>query len=138
MKKRLTTIIQELEEDQNESIYEKKTFDEALQICKDKFDASCFTGKGKNTWVSADCIESVKDALRIPEIAPSVFEGIVVRIAPNPSYVYCYINALQAVFPCVVPRRMQSSMLRKKIKVHRIKDETGETFRYEKPKIYSN
>lgn len=137
MKKRLTTIIKELEDDPNEIHYESKSFEEVLEICKDKFDPACFTGSGKNTWVAADCQEELKDALRIPEIAPEILEGLVVRLAPNPSYVYCLVQGkLKKVVPVVVPKKMQRIMLHKKIKVQRIQDESGETFRYEKPRIH--
>ena len=137
MKKRLTTIIKELEDDPNEVHYESRSFEEVLEICKDKFDPACFTGTGKNTWVAADCQEDLKDALRIPEIAQELLQGIVVRLAPNPSYVYCFLQKLKKVVPVVVPKKMQRRMLHKKVKVQRIQDESGETFRYEKPRIYA-
>lgn len=136
MKKRLTTIIKELEDDPNEVHYESKSFEEVLEICKDKFDPACFTGAGKNTWVAADCQDDLKDALRIPEIAQELLQAIVVRLAPNPSYVYCYVANLQKTVPVVVPKKMQKRMLHKKIKVQRIQDESGETFRYEQPRIH--
>jgi|TARA_E500000318_G_scaffold98322_1_gene99527 hypothetical protein len=137
MKKRLTKIVQELEEDLAENLYEKKPFNEVLEICKEKLDSSCFSGTGKNTWVLEDCQDAIKEALRLPEIAPKTYAAHVVRLAPNPSYVYVYIKELSTTKPAVVPRKMQSSLKGKNIKVQCIKDENGETFRYERPKIYS-
>lgn len=136
MKKKLTTLIKELKDDAQELHFEEMEFTEALALCKDKFHDSCFTGKGKNTWVSEDCQEQIKDALRIPEIAPKLLQGEVVRLANNPSYVYCKVSDRDVVVPVVVPKRMQKSLLHKKIKVQLIKDDTGETFRYDRPRIH--
>ena len=52
------------------------------------------SGKGKNTWLTEDAVNIVKDKLDIPELVPNYFVGKVTHQAPNPNYVYVYLKEL--------------------------------------------
>lgn len=111
-------------------------FEEAVKIANNCLSKEMLTGKGKNTWVNEDGQEILEGALEIPELHPKHYYGRVVRLAPNPSYVYAHVDELNRVVACVVPRRNQSTMFGKKIKIEEIKDNSGSTFRQAKTKIF--
>jgi len=111
-------------------------FDEALNIAKNSLPAEMLTGKGKATWVSEEGQDLLAAAIDVPELHPKQYKGTVVRLAPNPSYVYANVEELGRVIPCVVPRKFQSRMLKKSITIEEIKDASGSTFRQVKQNIF--
>lgn len=127
-KKRLTQIINEVDTE--------FTFKECLEICNEKLDTSMLSGKGKNTWINESGQEILKLALLAPEIVPKHMKARVIRLAPNPSYVYAILQEKKTTVPVVVPRRFQKSMLGKKILLEEISDATGSSFRYVKEKLF--
>ncbi len=112
-------------------------FDKALEIAQQELPKGSLTGKGRNTWVAQEAQEVLIELLEVPELHTKKYRGGVVRLAPNPSYVYAYINDLKKTIPCIVPRRFQKQMLGKKIDIEQIQDKKGSTFRYVKHKIYA-
>ena len=115
----------------------KVEFDKALEIAQQELPKGSLTGKGRNTWVAQEAQEDLIELLEVPELHTKKYRGGVVRLAPNPSYVYAYINDLKKTIPCIVPRRFQKQMLGKKIDIEQIQDEKGSSFRYVKHKIYA-
>ena len=111
-------------------------FDMAMEVATDCLSDEMLTGKGRNTWVNEDGQEILKCALEIPEEYPKHYYGTVVRLAPNPSYVYAYIEELEQSVPCVVPRKFQETLLGKKISIEEIKDIFGSSFRQIKQKSF--
>lgn len=116
--------------------YHEVEFDDALEIAQNCLSEEMLTGKGRNTWVDDEGQVILDGALETPEIYPKHYYGEVVRLAPNPSYVYAFIEELKKAVPCVVPRRFQSTMLGKVISIEEIKDNSGSTFRHIKEKLF--
>jgi hypothetical protein len=88
------------------------------------------SGKGKNTWLTEDAVNIVKDKLDIPELVPNYFVGKVTHQAPNPNYVYVYLKELSKKVPVIVPRRFKGKLNGKTIKVEEITDNAGSSYRY--------
>jgi hypothetical protein len=88
------------------------------------------SGKGKNTWLTEDAVNIVKDKLDIPELVPNYFVGKVTHQAPNPNYVYVYLKELNKRVPVIVPRRFKGKLNGKTIKVEEITDNAGSSYRY--------
>ena len=88
------------------------------------------SGKGKNTWLTEDAVNIVKDKLDIPELVPNYFVGKVTHQAPNPNYVYVYLKELSKRVPVIVPRRFKGKLNGKTIKVEEITDNAGSSYRY--------
>lgn len=63
MKERLTTLMKRYETGYS--------FEESLDIAKEKLEQSMITGKGKNTWINEKGAEILKTALHVPEIVRS-------------------------------------------------------------------
>jgi len=112
-------------------------FDLAFKIAKENLKEEMLTGKGKGTWVSEEGQCILDPLLLAPELHPKEYQGQVVRLAPNKSYVYVSVKEFRKTVPCVVPRNMQESFIGKKICIEEIKDSRGSTFRYVKKKLYS-
>jgi hypothetical protein len=112
-------------------------FDLAFKIAKENLKEEMLTGKGKATWVSEEGQDILDPLLLAPELHPEEYQGVVVRLAPNKSYVYVKVKELKKSLPCVVPRGIQEKLMGKKISVEEIKDNKGSTFRYVKKKLYS-
>lgn len=112
-------------------------FDLALKIAKENLEEEMLTGKGKGTWVSEEGQCILDPLLLAPELHPNEYQGQVVRLAPNKSYVYVNVKDLKKSVACVVPRSKQEQFIGKKIWMEEIKDGRGSTFRYVKKKLYS-
>ena len=95
------------------------------------------SGRGKNTWINEDGQEILNVALIVPEIVPKHHKGQVIRMAPNPSYVYAKVREMQAVIPVVVPRRIQKTLLGKMISIEEITDKVGSSYRYVREKLFN-
>ncbi len=111
-------------------------FDLAFKIAKENLNDEMLTGKGAATWVNEEGQELLDPLLIAPELYPQEYKGMVVRLAPNRSYVYVKIKELKKTVACVVPRNTQESFLGKFIHVEEIKDSKGSTFRYVKKKLH--
>ena len=127
MKERLTTLMKRYETDYS--------FEESLDIAKNKLDNSMITGSKKNTWINEEGAEILKTALHVPEIVPKHWKGQVIRFAPNKSYVYCAVEGLDHIVPVVVPRRFREYMLGKIINIEEIND-GNPSYRYIKEKLF--
>lgn len=95
------------------------------------------SGKGKNTWLTEDAVNIVKDKLDIPELVPNYFVGKVTHQAPNPNYVYVYLRELSKKVPVIVPRRFKGKLNGKTIKVEEITDNAGSSYRYVPTRHYT-
>jgi hypothetical protein len=88
------------------------------------------TGKGKNTWLTEDAVNTIKDKLEVPELIPAYYIGKVTHQASNPNYVYVYIKELGKRVPVIVQRKFHGKLTNKFIKVEEIKDANGSGYRY--------
>lgn len=127
MKERLTTLMKRYGTNYS--------FEESLQIAKEKLEKSMMTGSKKNTWINAEGADILRTALHVPEIVPKHWKGQVIRFAPNKSYVYCKLEGLDGVVPVVVPRRFRDHMLGKRINIEEIND-GNPSYRYIKEKLF--
>ena len=75
------------------------------------------TGKGKNTWLTEDAVNTIKNKMEIPELIPEYYMGHVTHEAPNPNYVYAHIKELDKRVPVVIARRFKGKLKGKKIKL---------------------
>ena len=127
MKERLTTLMKKYGTNYS--------FEESLQIAKEKLEKSMMTGSKKNTWINAEGADILRTALHVPEIVPNHWKGQVIRFAPNKSYVYCKLEGLDGVVPVIVPRRFREHMLGKRINIEEIND-GNPSYRYIKEKLF--
>lgn len=122
-KKRLSVIAKENE----------VSFDEALQLAKDKLPEEEITGKGLGLWISEIGQDILVEAFDIPELTPKMYRGVVHSKAPNRSYIYAYIGEIKKKVPVVIPRRMEDWLTPgKRIDIEAIEDSKGVSYRYVK------
>jgi hypothetical protein len=127
VKERLTTLMKKYGTNYS--------FEESLQIAKEKLEKSMITGSKKNTWINAEGADILRTALHVPEIVPKHWKGRVIRFAPNKSYVYCKLEGFDGIVPVVVPRRFRDHMLGKIINIEEIND-GNPSYRYIKEKLF--
>lgn len=108
----------------------KSSFDSFLNLAKRKLSAEMLTGKGRNTWVNEEGQKILIDCMYIEEIVPKHFKGKVLAEAPNPSYVFAYIDEIKMKVPVVIPRRYKGKMKGKTIIIEMIEDVRGRSYRY--------
>ena len=90
------------------------TFEEAIGVVTEKIPEEYITGRGKNTWISEEGQEIIKDGLFIDEIIPKNYIGKKV--------------------PVMIPRRLQGRFVGKMINFEAIEDLKGVSYRYVKKK----
>lgn len=95
------------------------------------------TGKGKNTWLTEDAVSTIKDKMDVPELIPDYYMGKVTHQAPNPNYVYAYIQELGKRVPVIVARKYTGKLMNKSIKIEEIKDASGSSYRYVPTRYYT-
>jgi hypothetical protein len=108
----------------------ESSFDSFLNLAKRKLSAEMLTGKGRNTWVNEEGQKILVDCMYIEEIVPKHFKGRVLAEAPNPSYVFAYIDEIKMKVPVVIPRRYKGKMKGKTITIEMIEDVRGRSYRY--------
>tara|TARA_R110002012_G_scaffold2122_1_gene10137 strand:+ start:1249 stop:1620 length:372 start_codon:yes stop_codon:yes gene_type:complete len=108
----------------------ESSFDSFLNLAKRKLSAEMLTGKGRNTWVNEEGQKILIDCMYIEEIVPKHFRGKVLAEAPNPSYVFAYIDEIKMKVPVVIPRRYKGKMKGKTITIEMIEDVRGRSYRY--------
>lgn len=108
----------------------ESSFDSFLNLAKRKLSAEMLTGKGRNTWVNEEGQKILVDCMYIEEIVPKHFKGKVLAEAPNPSYVFAYIDEIKMKVPVVIPRRYKGKMKGKTITIEMIEDVRGRSYRY--------
>jgi hypothetical protein len=108
----------------------ESSFDSFLNLAKRKLSAEMLTGKGRNTWVNEEGQKILIDCMYIEEIVPKHFKGKVLAEAPNPSYVFAYIDEIKMKVPVVIPRRYKGKMKGKTITIEMIEDVRGRSYRY--------
>ena len=108
----------------------ESSFDAFLNLAKRKLSAEMLTGKGRNTWVNEEGQKILVDCMYIEEIVPKHFKGKVLAEAPNPSYVFAYIDEIKMKVPVVIPRRYKGKMKGKTITIEMIEDVRGRSYRY--------
>jgi hypothetical protein len=108
----------------------ESSFDSFLNLAKRKLSAEMLTGKGRNTWVNEEGQKILVDCMYIEEIVPKHFKGKVLADAPNPSYVFAYIDEIKMKVPVVIPRRYKGKMKGKTITIEMIEDVRGRSYRY--------
>jgi hypothetical protein len=106
------------------------SFDSFLNLAKRKLSAEMLTGRGRNTWVNEEGQKILVDCMYIEEIVPKHFKGEVLAEAPNPSYVFAYIDEIKMKVPVVIPRRYKGKMKGKTITIEMIEDVRGRSYRY--------
>jgi hypothetical protein len=111
------------------------TFEEAMEMAKDKLPEDYLTGKGKNTWVCEEGQEILSEAFDIPEIVPKFFKGIVKHDAPNPHYVYAYIKEIGKKVPVVISKHFIGRLVGKPIDIEAIQDNKGVSYRHAPKRI---
>ena len=110
----------------------KLEFDKLLQLAQSKLSQEMLTGRGKNTWIDEEGQSILIESMYIEEIVPKHYRGKVVSMAPNPSYVFAYIEELTMRVPVIVPRRYRNAMNGKTIAIEMIEDVRGKSYRYVK------
>tara|TARA_Y100001973_G_scaffold86082_1_gene128703 strand:+ start:7320 stop:7691 length:372 start_codon:yes stop_codon:yes gene_type:complete len=110
----------------------KLEFDKLLQLAQSKLSQEMLTGRGKNTWIDEEGQSILIESMYIEEIVPKHYRGKVVSMAPNPSYVFAYIEELTMRVPVIVPRRYRNAMNGKTITIEMIEDVRGKSYRYVK------
>ncbi|WP_347852019.1 hypothetical protein [Planktomarina sp.] len=108
----------------------ESSFDSFLNLAKRKLSAEMLTGKGRNTWVNEEGQKILVDCMYIEEIIPKHFKGKVLAEAPNPSYVFAYIDEIKMKVPVVIPRKYKGKMNGKTITIEMIEDVRGRSYRY--------
>ena len=108
----------------------ESSFDSFLNLAKRKLSAEMLTGKGRNTWVNEEGQKILVDCMYIEEIVPKHFKGKVLAEAPNPSYVFAYIDEIKMKVPVVIPRKYKGKMNGKTITIEMIEDVRGQSYRY--------
>jgi hypothetical protein len=108
----------------------ESSFDSFLNLAKRKLSAEMLTGKGRNTWVNEEGQKILVDCMYIEEIVPKHFKGKVLAEAPNPSYVFAYIDEIKMKVPVVIPRKYKGKMKGKTITIEMIEDVRGRSYRY--------
>jgi hypothetical protein len=106
------------------------TFEEAMDLAKEKLPEDSLTGKGKNTWVNEEGQEILAKAFEIPEIVPKYLKGKVMHDAPNPHYVYAYIKELSKKVPVIQGKRYIGKLIGKNIDIEAIQDNKGVSYRF--------
>jgi len=105
-------------------------FDSFFELAKSKLSADMLTGKGKNTWVDEEGQKILIDCMYVEEIVPKHYKGKVLAEAPNPSYVFAYINEIQMKVPVVIARKYKGKMKGKTITIEMIEDVRGRSYRH--------
>jgi hypothetical protein len=111
------------------------SFEEAMELAKEKLPEDYLTGKGKNTWVSEEGQEILSKAFDIPEIVPKYLKGKVLHDAPNPHYVYAYVPEIGKKVPVVISKYFVDRLVGKQIDIEAIKDNKGVSYRHSPKKI---
>tara|TARA_Y100000356_G_scaffold38480_1_gene29479 strand:+ start:724 stop:1107 length:384 start_codon:yes stop_codon:yes gene_type:complete len=111
------------------------SFEEAMEIAKDKLPEDYLTGKGKNTWVCEDGQEILVEAFDVPELVPKFLKGRVQYAAPNPHYVYAYIPEIQKKVPVVISKHFKDRLIGKNIDIEAIQDNKGVSYRHAPKRI---
>lgn len=105
-------------------------FDSFFELAKSKLSADMLTGKGKNTWVDEEGQKILIDCMYVEEIVPKHYKGKVLAEAPNPSYVFAYINEIQMKVPVIIARKYKGKMKGKTITIEMIEDVRGRSYRH--------
>lgn len=111
------------------------SFEEAMEIAKDKLPEDYLTGKGKNTWVCEEGQDILIEAFDVPELVPKFLHGIVKHNAPNPHYVYAYIKEIGKKVPVVISKYFKDRLVGKQIDIEAIQDNKGVSYRHAPKKI---
>jgi len=111
------------------------SFEEAMEIAKDKLPEDYLTGKGKNTWVCEDGQDILSEAFDIPELVPKYFKGKVMHAAPNPHYVYAYVKEIGKKVPVVISKHFKDRLVGKQIDIEAIQDNKGVSYRHSPKRI---
>ena len=105
-------------------------FDSFFELAKSKLSADMLTGRGKNTWVDEEGQKILIDCMYVEEIVPKHYKGKVLADAPNPSYVFAYIDEIKMKVPVVIARKYKGKMRGKTITIEMIEDVRGRSYRY--------
>lgn len=105
-------------------------FDLFFELAKSKLSADMLTGRGKNTWVDEEGQKILIDCMYVEEIVPKHYKGKVLADAPNPSYVFAYIDEIKMKVPVVIARKYKGKMKGKTITIEMIEDVRGRSYRY--------
>ncbi len=110
------------------------TFKEAVEIVKEKIPEDYISGKGKNTWISEEGQEIIKEGLFIDEIIPKNYIGKVLGLCPNPRYSFVYSKEIGKRVPVMIPKTLKGIYIGKNINFEAIEDVSGTSYRHVKKK----
>ncbi len=110
------------------------TFEEAIGVVLETSPEEYITGRGRNTWISEEGQEIIKEGLFIDEIIPKNYIGKVIAECPNPRYNFVYSKEIGKKVPVMIPRRLQGRFVGKVINFEAIEDLKGVSYRYVKKK----
>jgi hypothetical protein len=105
-------------------------FNDFLELAKSKLSMEMLSGKGKNTWVNDEGKKILMECLFVEEIVPKHYKGKVLAEAPNPSYVFAYIDEIKTKVPVIIARRNKGKMKGKIILIEMIEDVRGRSYRH--------
>ncbi len=109
-----------------------KSVDEVIRLVTEKVPKGNYRKNRDKMWVDEEGEALLKLAVEIPLAVPKRFEATVVRLAPNPHYVYAKIHGRDGVVPVVIPRRFAGKLMSKSIVIDAIQDASGQTtYRHE-------
>lgn len=111
---------------------ELRTTVNALLLLKEKLTPEQWSGSGKNTWFTDEAVDILRMAQVIPEVVPNRMQGIVLRPAKNPNYLYVKLDGVEGKVPVCIPRKMRDKLDGKRINVEAITDARGTTYRFVK------
>ena len=111
------------------------SFEEAMELAKDKLPEDYLTGKGKNTWVHEDGQDILVESFDVPELIPKYLKGNVMHDAPNPHYVYAHIKEIGKKVPVVISKHFKDKLIGKQIDIEAIQDNKGVSYRHSPKKI---
>jgi hypothetical protein len=117
---RLTALAKECEEE----------FENAITIAHEKLPEEMITGKGKNTWITEEGADILRDALIIPEIVPKHYQVKILHECPNRCYNWGHSKEIGKKVPVLIPRRFWGRLIGKTVTVECISDNTGSSYRY--------
>lgn len=124
--KRKTKKVQEIAVDLNRPV------EEIAAIVEHKIPPENILTSGETVRIDETGQDLVALAVAIPLAVPVRHEATVIRVAPNPSYVYAKIQGKDGLVPVVIPRRLAGKLEGKRIIIDAIQDASGQiTYRHE-------
>lgn len=121
---RLKTNVKDLAAELNLSV------DDLLKLASEKLTGGV-TGKGKNTWYSAEATDILRLAKDAPMAVADKLKGLVIAPCRNPTWVYVKIDGIDGKRLVHISRRYTGMLIGKRIAIEAITDISGTTYRHD-------